>query len=192
MHPAIIPVGLLATVVVGAGTALRLKALRDKEKGSLVVNVVPRANVPIAKEVQTNRVIPPGLPVINAEQFKAQTPIQQEDIRKQALAGILTLSATNGTLFSEKPPEPAENFIGSFKNGDDLFGTFFVADAALARRFGTPLPISEGNMIFEPLEIGGASIPGKILSISRDPRAVGLKMHVALNAITGAGDPNMT
>ena len=135
--------------------------------------------VPAGRQVQ-------GLPVVTASQFAAQAPEQQANIRAQALAGILTLTATNGTLFVEKGPDKPEAFIGAFKPTDELKGAFLTVDPGLSRRFGVPLPIPDGgNMIFEALDDpkGNTTLP----CISRDPRAPDLKLDIPLNAITGAG-----
>ncbi len=184
MGPAvIIPVVAGGVALIGAA-ALRMRAVNKLKATAVAPNF--NASPPAPAAIPAGRNVT-GIPVITADQFAKQSAVVQADIRDQALKGILTLTATDGTLFSEKPPQPAEDFIGVFKPGEDLKGLFIVVDPALSRRFGLPLPIPDGgNAIFEALEKNGATT---VAAISRDPRMPGMKAAIPLNAITGAGDP---
>jgi hypothetical protein len=191
--PIPLAIPIVGGLVVATGTVLALRAKAKKKVDPLRQNGVPVVAIPFNPSAAPapQAIVPgrdvTGIPVITAEQFSKQSVANQQNIREQALKGILTLSATDGTLFAEKPPQPAEDFIGAFKPGADLKGLFLTVDPALSRRFGLPLPVPDGgNVIFEALAQAGQTT---VSGLSRDPRLPGFRAEIPLNAITGGGDP---
>ncbi len=185
----LIPI-LGGVALVGGGlVALRIKAQQQGPKS--VIGPAPdfKNSPPAAAAIPAGRSAI-GLPVLTQDQFNAQPADSQAEIRRQALNGILTLTATNGALFADQTPKDIggpEAFVGVFKPGEDLRGMFIVVDVALAKRFGVSLdPVTTGNVIFEPLDKNGQTT---VPAISRDPRMPGVKLDIPINAITGAGDP---
>lgn len=179
--PVVAGVGLLGTLAVlrarkvslesGGGPVSRVGTVPDFNKSPPAT-----AAVPAGKPTE-------GIPVITADQFKALDARRQETIREDALKGILTLTATNGALFTEQSTDS-----GMFKEGADIKGMFMTVDVTIAKRLGTDLtaiaPV--GNVIFEALQNPG---PTHTPGISRDPRKPGISVNIPNAAITGAGDP---
>jgi hypothetical protein len=187
MGPAVIVPVVAGVGIVGTLVALRLRAVSAGSGPKSLSNVPPPnfSTPPAAQAVPAGKSTA-GIPVITADQFKALDAGRQETIRQDALNGILTLTSTNGTLFTEKTPA-TDTFVGVFKPGEDLRGMLLVVDTALAKRFGTTIPgVSDGNSIWEPLAANGQT---HVKAISRDPRIPNVTMDLPINAITGAGDP---
>ena len=203
------PVAIAAgAVAIGGLVLLRARAVSLAQKlaggpGDQRIVTVPPSGPPAVAVVPAGKPTA-GFPVLTAAQLAAQTKENQEFLRQQALAGLMALTTTNGTIFSDRDQtgKLPDNFHVQNANEQTLDGNSFapkdvgrpfimVFDTDLLAKAGTPVNVvpGSGNIAVEAIEPIGRTKPGHQLAKSVDPRIPATEpLLLSMKAFTGSGD----